>query len=168
MKATFKILLVLALVLAMVMGLVACGSSPLLELSEAVDNLKAEDYYVQYHTRKSDLEPGMAEMLEAESDEEEITIIIFRDSSTAKAYFEIKEKEREVQITLLESELEYLEQKLEYFEADMDAEELEDIDEQIEEIKQSLLDYEEKYVLDRSGEAVWFGTKNAVEDTKGY
>ena len=168
MKRIFVAVLALAMVLGSILMLASCGQKPLLILEKAEDHLEDEDYSVSY--AKRDLGTGVEAYLQAYSDRgnDHLTIIKFEKSSTAKIYYEEIKLEREQELATAELELEYLQKLLKLYEDDLKKSEvhayedmIDDLEDEIEELKS-----DEEYVFGRSGKYVWYGTPDALKDSK--
>lgn len=156
MKKILSILLVIATMLTVCMSLVACGGpKPKLDLDKAEENLEDKGYYVEIIDEEEDIiyeadYAGYAiEVIlyaEDESREDVIFIMKFKTSKDARMYYKT--------ITSSQKLYEYI---LKKFGRDMDDEEKDYLEEMIE--RENVKGYFGKYV--------WFGTKDAIKDTKG-
>ena len=52
------------------------------------------------------------------------------------------------------------------YDSQLSSEEMDDLKEEIRELEEELEEYEEDYKCGRSGKIVWYGTEDAIEDTK--
>ena len=159
MKKILSLLLVIASVFAISTSLVACnGPKPKLNFDKAEDNLKDNDYFVEVIDDEDDIIDAYGAygyMIEkilvaySEDREDRITIIKFKTSKAAKLVWESDG-------TSGEKMYKYLLRK---FGDDMEKDEVKALEERIE-------GYEDN-AQGRSGKYVWYGTKDAVEATKG-
>ena len=157
MKKILSMLLVLVTTLTVCMSLVACGGpKPNLNLDRAKKNLKDNDYYVEMLSGDDweDVEDGalaMEEVLYAEDEDDDdnyIYIIKFKTAKDAKLYYKAYEDQ-----TAWEEFLKYV---LKKFGDDMDREDRDYIEDEFED-----------YSWGCSGKYVWYGSKDAIKDTKG-
>ena len=153
MKKILSLLLVLVTMLALCTSLVACGGpKPQLNLDKAEDCLKDHDYFVVVEDGE---EYGgyegyaVEEYLYAEDDNDnELTIIKFKTSKAAKLYYKYLGKGEE-------KTLKYL---LKKYGNDMDKDEKKYLEKELKEAQE--------WVIGRSGKYVWYGTKDAIKDSK--
>ena len=168
---SFKKLFALALVLIMAIGLVACGFAPKpeLDLEDAAENFEDEKYVVDYVDDEDYLAPGQTEKLYVYTDDydDELTVIVFEKASTAKLYYKDHKLDMDIEYKELKAQLKFNEHMLKHFEDDMDSDEVDELEDEIKELEKELEDYKENYVIGRKGNVVWYGTKSAVEDSKG-
>lgn len=159
MKKILSMLLVLVTMLTVCMSLVACGGpKPTLNLKKAEKNLEKNDYEVEFLDDEDYIldeygDEGYAieEVLYAEDDGDNYIVIYkFKTARDAKLYFEIEDYEKAW--SKLQKHV------LKKFGDDMEKEERKDLEKDIKE--------SEEYVCGRSGKYVWFGTKDAVKDTR--
>ncbi len=156
MKKILSMLLVLVTMLTVCMSLVACGGpKPNLNLDRAKKNLKDNDYEVEIcdGDEWEDVEDGalaMEEVLYADDEDGDnyIYIIKFKTTKDAKLYYKAFENE--------DAWVKYLKYVLKKYGDDLDREDREEFEERIED-----------YSWGRSGKYVWYGTKDAIKDTKG-
>ena len=168
MKKILAAALALLMVLGSVLLLASCGPKPLLILEKAEDNLRDEDYTVFY--QKSDIDTGVAAYLEASSyrGDDRLTIVKFEKSSTAKLYYEELELEHAHSLETKELRLEYLKKLLKTYEHDLKNNEIEEYEDQIKDLEDEIDDMKNNkdYVFGRSGKYVWYGTPDALKDSK--
>ncbi len=168
MKATLKKLFVLALALMMVIGLVACAPAPEMDLEDAAENLEDEDYLVSYIDDEDDLSPGRVESLSAENDDgDELNVIRFEKSSTAKAFYNYRKVLKSNEKASLKEEIKNLKHLLKNYEDDMKNDEIDDLEDELKDLEKELDKFEEENILGIKGKVVWYGNKSAVEDSKG-
>ncbi len=185
MKKTVLKLIALVMMAAMVFSLTSClfTPKPKLDLKEAKKNLENEDYTV-VHDDDSD-ELGIEETLSAYSgdkdDSDSLYIIVFEKTKLAKLRYDsiklmidTQVEEYKAEIEALEIELKALEYTLKKYEDDMKSDEIDALEEEIKEtednikdLEKELKDFKEETVVGRSGKTVWFGTKDAIKDSKG-
>ena len=158
MKKILSIFLVLVTMLAMCMSLVACGGPrPCLNLDKAEDCLEDNDYYVTIvdGDELDTIGYAVKERLYAEDDGDNyIYIYEFKTVKAAKLYYEY------IGAHYGKGSPEYKAAKrlLRKYGDDMEREDRKDLEDYIEEM--------EEEVCGRSGKYVWYGTKDALEDTK--
>ena len=165
MKRILAAILLVVLTFSSVVLLSSCGPKPELELEDAAENLEDEKYTVTYVDDSDDA--GIEEYLRASNGKDDyLYVTVYADAKLAKfAYKELKME--------MKQEKEYYKLQIEYYEYMLDeyGKELESEDEDyykelIKEYEKSLEEYDE-YVIGRSGNTVWYGTKTAIEDSKG-
>ncbi|MBQ9744153.1 MAG: hypothetical protein IJW19_03420 [Clostridia bacterium] len=181
MKKTLVKILALAVVAVFALSMIACGGGPQpnLDLEDAADNLRDNGYLVTYNDDFDD--PGIVATLNATDDSYNyIRMIEYKDSTLAKLSleeyemrmetdlleFEYEIKELELEIEQLEHYLDEYADKLSSDEEDDLEDELEDAKDDLEEAKEELEDYKKENSCGRSGNIVWYGKVDAIEDTK--
>ena len=103
----------------------------------------------------------------AYDDDNSLSIVRYADAKSAKlAYQEIKLK-YDYQIDSLKLEIKSLEHQLKKYEDDLDSDEIDEIEDEIKELKEELEEMKEDFVIGRSGKVVWYGTADAIKDSKG-
>lgn len=156
MKKILSMLLVLVTMLTVCTSLVACGGpKPTLNLDKAKRNLKDNDYEVEIMDGDDweDVEDGalaIEEVLYAEEEDGDnyIYIIKFKTTKDAKLYYKAEEDGS--------AWVKFLKYVLKKYGDDLDREDRDEIEEEIED-----------WTWGCSGKYVWYGTKDAVKDTKG-
>ena len=182
MKRKLAVLLALAMLIGCVALFASCGAKPELDLEKAKDALEDEDYTVYYSDDEDDL-PVYAEGVLSASDDDDnyVYIMRFADAKTAKLYYNTLKIDRDNEIAEIKAEIKSLkaeikasEQVLKKYEDDMKSDEIEDLEDEIEELEDEIKDLEkeledmkEDYVIGRSGKVVWYGTADAIKDSKG-
>ena len=173
MKKWLSAILCIVTVLMCVLVFASCAAKPELDLETAAENLEDEDYNVQYSDDEDELDVNVAERLTASKsngddydDYEYIQITVYKDVKSAKAMYEMLKLQQEVSKKSMKNEIEQLKNKLATYEDDLENEDIDDIEDEIEELEESLERLEE-IVYGRSGKTVWYGTKDAIDATKG-
>ena len=150
-------LLVLVTMLTVCTSLVACGGpKPTLNLDKAKRNLKDNDYEVEIMDGDDweDVEGGalaMEEVLYAEDEDDDdnyIYIIKFKTAKDAKLYYKAFENE--------DAWVEFAKYVLKKYGDDLDREYRDELEEDI-----------ENWAWGCYGKYVWYGSKDAIKDTKG-
>ena len=144
-------------------------AKPNFDLEDAADNLEDEDYYVSYSDDEDELSVGTVEKLTAYDDDNFLYVTVYATKKLADmAYEELKlELEREEED--LKREINHYKYLIKKFEDELDdrdkldyyEEVLEELEDELEELKDS------EYVFGQSGKKVWYGTKDAIKDSKG-
>ena len=152
------------------------GETPELDLEEAKENLEDNDYYVhlitteEYEYAFTGNSANIEQMLEAYSnddDEDDVLVITeFKDSKSALLALRLYKIERDSEIKTLKAEIKSIEHLLEEYEDDMDDNYVEKLEDDIKELKKELRKLQDDYVYGIDGNYVWYGTIDAVEDTK--
>ena len=140
--------------------LISCnGLTPELDISKARKNLKENDYYVEKNNEMLNDEWSMEEILYASDDDENFIVIIEFDSvKSAKTYYKTYVREKQEK-----NALKFYEYIIKNYSEELDKEDLDDFKEE----KKEAEEYLEKNSNGVQGKYVWFGTKDAIEDTKG-
>ena len=175
MKKTIIRLIALVFVVCFAFSLASCfAPKPLIkDLEKAAENLEDEDYDVYYTDDEDEIayhEFGacIAEYLEADDDDDNsIEIVVFKDTKSAKLYYDELKTRLDYQKEYMELYIESLEHQLKKYEDDLDSDEINEIEDTIKELNKALEKVEDEYVIGRSGKTVWAGTKDAIEDSKG-
>lgn len=166
-KILISLLMALMLCSLAVFG-VACstnlGPKPELDIDDAQEALEDEDYYVNVSEKY--LDPEYEAILSASKDDDSLTIIWFNDKDTAKIYFDSIKINHENEIKSMELQMKMIENKLDKYEDDLDSDEIDDLEDELKELKKELKDYKEDYAYGIDGKVVWYGTADAVKDSK--
>ncbi len=168
MKRILAAFLALLMVLGSVMMFASCGEKPKLNLEKAEKNLDDEDYIVRLTDDEDDLEVGMSEMLYASNGSDYICIIKFKKSSTAKLAYQEIEYKYDCSVKECEMEIKSLEHILKTYEDDLKSSEIDNYEDQLKEMEEKLEDLKEQddYIFGRSGKYIWYGTPDALKDSK--
>lgn len=165
--------LFISLLLALMFGTlavlgVACstnlGPKPKLDIDEVQEALEDEDYYVSVY--KKNLDPEYKAKLSAYKDDDSITIVWFNDRETAKLYFDSLKISYDVEVKSNELQIKMIEHKLDKYEDDLDSDEIDDLEDELKDLKKELRKMKEDYSFGIDGKVVWYGTADAVKDTK--
>lgn len=173
MKRIIVTLLAAAMLLSCVFVLASCGGGqgpkPELDLEEAEKNLDKEDYMVSFSDDKDDFEdtPWIEARLSASNDGDFLYIVVYNDSKMADLAFEEIKAEIANEIDAMKRTIKEYERILSKFEDDLDSDDVDDYEDKIKEIEKELEEYEDEYCYGKSGKTIWYGTKTAVEDSKG-
>ena len=189
MKKIITTLLALAMILSCVLVLSSCSISifapkPELDLEDAAENLEDADYSVSYIDDTDELDVGMEEMLYASEvidredfdDEEEyyealdarnyITIVVYSSKKTADIAYQNAKAELDYEIKSTKLEIKSIQHTLDEYEGDLEDEQIEYYEEKLESLEKAL-DQLNNTVVGKKGATVWYGTKGAIEDSKG-
>ena len=161
MKKTIKALVALLLALCTIFSLTSC-SVPELDLESAEESLRDEGYTVMYNENG---EPGIEESLYAYNGDDTLRVYICESRKMAKLMYQEFQLSLEYNIQRIELEIKSVKHILKRFEDDMSDEEI--YEDRLDELEDELELYKKEYVLGRRGKTVWYGTKTAVEDSKG-
>jgi hypothetical protein len=163
MKKIISLLLVLVLSIGCTLALTSCGS-PELDFNVAKANLEAAGYDVEVN--EDNYSVNMVKRLTAEKDDDEILICEFKDSGSADLALEEYEIMIKQAVEALELEIEIIEHLLEDYADDYKSDEINEMEDELKELKEQLAEYD-TISLGSSGCFMWYGTKAAVEATKG-
>ena len=131
---------------------------PKLDKKEAMRNLEREDYQTEDVEAEGYLECIVEKAFIATNGEDWIIFMEFDCAKSAKKYFKQKEcvyKEEECYLELLQYAIDEYKSNI--------------LEENLDYVREEIDTYEDKYkdlVRGYSGKYVWFGTENAIEDTK--
>ena len=160
MKKIISMLLVLATMLTVCMSLVACGG-PKLDFKKAAKNLEKNDYSVEildgdeyFHEREGAL--AIEEVLFAQSEDGDNNLVILKFDSRKSA--KMMQKLLEEMYGTKGSNYKFTKYYLRKYGDDLDKDDRKALEKDLELMKEC--------VVGRSGKYVWFGTENAIEDTK--
>ena len=172
MKNALKKLLATALVMLMLATFCSCSlftPKPETDFSDAKKALENAGYTATVGLSDYDADYAIKNKLYASKDAgdyEYIYIIEFKDSTTAKKYYKRMQMSDKIDIMEEETEIDFYKHILKKYKKDLTSSEIEDLEEDIEDWKEDLKEYKKEYVSGRSGNFVWYGTKNAIEATK--
>ena len=163
-----KKLLALALIIVSIFSFASCSlfaAKPEFDLDDAKDALEDADYTVIY---EDDLDtPGIKEYLRAyDSKDNSLTIIVFEDAKLANLAYQQQKLEFEYDKDELELEIKANEHRLDKYEDDLDSADIDSIEDDIKDMNKELKEMKD-YVIGKSGKTIWYGTKDAIKDSKG-
>ena len=168
MKRILSLSLAFVMIFACIFSLSSCfGPKPELDIGKAEDNLEDEDYTVNVVDDEDLLGPGQVERLYAYNGDDSIAIIEFENTKTAKLYYKQLKLERDQEIEEIKLEIKYMEHILDEYSKDLDSEDEDDYKDRLKDLRKELEEAEEEDLFGRSGKIVWYGTKDAVEDSQG-
>ena len=165
-----KKLLALLLVIVSIFSLASCSllaAKPELDLEDAKDNLEDAKYTVYLEDDVD--EPGIKEYLRAydEDGENYIYIVVFEDTKLANLMYKQQQLELKSEKENLKIEIQAQEHRLDKYDDDLDSDEIDEIEDDIKDMEKELEELKKEYVIGKSGKTVWYGTKDAIEDSKG-
>ena len=164
MKRILAAILLVVLTLSTVVLLASCGPKPELDLEDAAENLEDAKYNVIYNDDSS--EAGVEESLRATNKDDFLYVTVYADAKLAKLAYKELQMEMKQEKEYYKLQLEYYEHMVDEYGKELESEEEDYYKEAIKEIEEELEKYDE-YVIGRSGNTVWSGTKTAIEDSKG-
>ena len=167
MKKLIITLLAIAMLLSCVLVFSACASKPEMDLEKAAENLEDEDYIAVYSDDEDDLGAGIEERLYASNEDDSLTVIVYKDSKSAKLAYKAQKLSYDVQIDYYNIQIDTIENMLKQYEDDLDNDDIEEYEEELDELKEELEELKKNSVIGKSGNTVWYGTKAAVKDSKG-
>lgn len=175
MKTAIKFLAV-ALMLASLLSLTSCIdlsflNKPELDLEAAEKNLEDDGYTVIY-TGKSDvaseiienLDPGVEETLYAKKGEAVFYMTVYENDAIAKAVYEQMKYSRESSEKRTKLEIKQIETMLKECE-DLSSAEKNDYEDDLDDLEETLEEMKE-VTIGRSGNVIWYGSKEVIADTK--
>ena len=167
MKRILSLALAFVMIFACIFSLSSCfGDKPELDIGKAEDALEDEDYSVTVVDDEDMLSPGMVERLYAYNDDDTLVIVEFENSKTATLFYKSKKLDIEQEIEALKLEIKYLEHILDEYSRDIDRDDEDDYKDELKDLKKELSELQDEYVVGKSGKIVYYGTKDAVEDSK--
>lgn len=142
---------------------------PNFDLEEAADNLEDEDYVANFEDDEDELDVGIVEELTAYSDGDFLYVKVFATKKLADIYYEDLQLGVEREKEDLKRKIEYYKYMIKKFEDELDdRDELDSYEEKLEDLEDELEDLKDSdVVIGQSGKKVWYGTKDAIEDSKG-
>ena len=162
-----RIILAALLLVAMVLTFASCGKKPELDFDDAEKNLKGEDYEVQVIDDDDLLPAGMVEVLRAEDDNDnELYIATFETAKYAKIQYKILKQEHEAEIEATELQIKQIEYMLKHFDGDLESAEIDKYEDKLKNLEKELEELKEDWVIGIKGKTVWYGTADAVEDSR--
>ncbi len=165
MKRILTLALAVLMLVSSLVVLSSCAARPKLNLEKAEEALKDNDYFVSY---SDDIdEPSIEEYLTAYKEDDQLTVIKFAKSSTAKLAYQEKKLEMDYKIDSLELEIKSVKHILAKYEKDLKSDEIKGYEDDLKDLEKELEEYKEEYVIGRSGKYVWYGTVDAIKDSKG-
>ena len=161
-------ILTLILCIIMIFAITSCSAKPEFDLDNAKENLEDNDYTVNVYDEndEDDLAPGETEKLVASNSDEYICIIIYEDTDMAKLTYEKWKFTYDSEIKTLELQIKTIKHILDKYEGDLTSDEIDDYEDEIKELNKNLEKTKEDYVFGISGKIVWYGTADAIEDSK--
>jgi hypothetical protein len=166
MKNIIKKSIALLLVLVSLFIVSSCSlftPKPNMDLEDAEDNLKDEDYFVVYNDEGS---AGIKENLVAYDDDNYLVIIYCETAKMANLQYRYYELNHERQIESYELKIKEYNYILSKFDKDLTSDEIDQKEDELKEIEKKLEELKKNYVIGKSGKIVWYGTKDAIKDSK--
>lgn len=156
---TFCVLLTIC-----VLVLSSCAS-PDLDFDDAKVALEEKGYSV-LHT-KNPLKEGMVASLTASNDDDEYLYMAeYESSALASVQYDKVKLQYETEESETQLEIDELEAFYDLYEDQLSDEEKQAYKDDIEELEESLDDLHSSFVFGRSGCIIWYGTAQAVKDSK--
>jgi len=167
MKRILAALLALTLLVCGALTLTSCAPKPELYLEEAKDNLEDADYEVSHVDDEDMLSPAVKESLSAHDDDNYLYIVVFNDTKSAKLAYKEFKLESDQEIEALELEIKSIKHYLKKYEDDLDSDVIDEYEDELKDLEKELEEEKDEFVVGRSGKTVWYGTKDAIKDSKG-
>ena len=168
MKKLLTSLLAIAMLLSCMALFSACAvSKPELDFDDAEDALEDAGYDVYCEEEEWDGCKVEALYAEDENDENYLEIFKFEKASTAKLWYKSMKMDIEGEILEYEQEIEWIKHQLEKYEDEMKSDEIDALKDELKELEKDLEEFKEENVIGRSGKYVWYGTADAIKDSKG-
>ena len=179
MKNLILRLIALAVLACCILSFASCGGSvkPELNMKDAEDALEDEGYtvetgdgddYIENNSYSPYYGYALDEYLEAHDDDYNyLYIYVFESASMAKLYYKGIAESQEMYIANIQTELDYYNKLLKKYEDDMDRDHIKELEDEIESLEEDLEERVDEYVFGIKGKTVWYGTLDAVEDSRG-
>ncbi len=166
MKKLLTLFLALVMTFTCALTFSSCGR-PEFDLKDAKKALEREDYSVYQIDDYDDTEtPYIVESLSARNGDDFLYIYIFESSSMAKLYLESIEMQYEHELEEMKLELKTLKKTVKKYEKELDDDVLDKLEDEIDDLEDEIEEGKDELVFGRSGKKVWYGTKDAVKDSK--
>ncbi|MBE6586446.1 MAG: hypothetical protein E7645_08035 [Ruminococcaceae bacterium] len=166
MKKNIIKLLAVILMLCCVLPLASCDQQkPPLDIDAVEENLKAAGYEV--HITVDGQTAGIKESLYAvDGNGNTLSLIVCEKASSAKLYFEIIMLGHEQELEELQYNIQRYRHLLKIHEEEGSEEPLKAMEKNLAQAESDLEKKKKEASIGRSGNVVWFGTKDAVETSK--
>ncbi len=191
-KRTITFLMTMLLIIS-VFNFASCSARPELDLEESKENLEDFGYTVRYLSKYQLSQNGIYGAENAIIANEKgdfavigdilsvndiqrlsslsLAVINFKEERYAKIYYDYIKSVYDSSLSLLKSSLEFVkaairEHLYQNTQLEKNEDSIDEIEDSIDEIE-DLIEKMQKYVIGKSGKTVWFGDKQAIEDTKG-
>lgn len=172
MKKFWKTLLSCILVIITTLSMLcSCTPKPVFDIDAAKDALEDAGYDVEFVSNPDDSDMDFAEAikkrLEAYGENDEYICMILFDSATmAKKIYDTIIFEMDSAIKQLKAEIKAYEYYLKKYKNKIKSDERDDLEDKIKEARKEMEKYKEEYCIGRSGKLVWYGSIDAIKDTK--
>ncbi len=169
MKKFLTVLLAAVMLLGCAVVFVSCekqGPKPNLDLDEVADVLDDEGYEVEYSDDEDELGVGMVEVLTAYDGDNYIHIVKYASTATAKLAHEQAMFEFDTEIEEIKLKIKLYEHYIKKYEDDLDNDEIDYYEDEIKDLEDELEDMNDEVCFGRSGKYVWYGTEDAIKDSK--
>ena len=168
MKKILSTLLALVMLVTCFMALSACAPRPYLkDLEEAAENLEDADYFATYTDDEDYLGVGEVERLTASDDDDNMLyVVVYASNKLANLSYEELKASLEAEKESTKREIERIKHILKKFDDELESAEIEKYEDDLEELEEELEEYK-NFVIGKSGKTVWYGTKDAIKDSKG-
>ena len=169
MKKILSMFLAVVMIATCIMALASCAPRPLLkDLEKAADNLEDEDYHASYTDDEDRLGVGMVERLTASSEDGDdyLYVVVFETSKLASIAYDEAKLNLEHEKETLKLEIKRIKHILKKFDSDLKSDEIDEYEDELKELEEELEEYK-NFVIGKSGKTVWYGTKDAIKDSRG-
>ena len=152
------------MIISCILILSSCTAKPEMDIDEARDNFEDEDYNVDYY---DDLDHSQyEEYLYAYNDDNELHIILFKDSKLASIFYDKVKADIDYKRESIKREIESMEHILKKYDDNYTSSEIDDMEDELKELRREQKKLN-KHVIGKSGKTIWFGTEDAIKDSKG-
>lgn len=176
MKKFLTVILAVSLLIGSVLVFSSCDmmtslfNSPELDLEDAKDNLEDNGYSVSYNDDPSQV--NVKETLTATYSDsffsgakETLNITVYADSKSASLAYDKLKIQKDVQKEFIELQIQEYENILKKYDDDLRSSESDYYEDQIKDLEEQLEELEDA-IIGKSGNTVWYGTKQAIDDSK--
>ena len=158
-----KKLLALLLAVVCLFACVSCTPAPKKDLAAAKSNLEAKNYVVFLDDTTDD--PTVSETLTATNVNESLYIVRYASNKLAKLALRRAEAQIDAQIEDIKLEIKSIKHIMNKFDDELTTDEMDDYKEELRELEEELEEIK-NVVFGRSGKLFWYGTKQAIKDSK--
>ena len=140
------------------------------DLEAVAERLEDADYYAVYSDDEDMLGVGVVERLYAyENDDDSnniLVVMVYESASLAKLAYDEAKLNADMEKKEIQLEIKSIKTILKEYSDELKSDEIDEYEDELKELEEELEEYKD-YVIGKSGKTVWYGTKQAIEDSKG-
>ena len=137
------------------------------DLEAAKANLEDADYSATYTDDEDYLGVGEVERLTASDDDDNILyVVVYASNKLANLTYEELKANLEAEKESTKREIERIKHILKKFDDELKSAEIDKYEDELKDLEEELEEYK-NFVIGKSGKTVWYGTKDAIKDSKG-